>query len=173
MGGLKWQKFSISQFWKLQVQNQDVSRALLPLKSSNNKRRKHGYLWEEEGQVMVEARITVLQPQAKDFLHFNTDQRHPNVSKRPKARKRQERTLPQGFHYIELCWGDFPGGPVVKNPPCNAGDAGPIPSQRTKISHAVEQLWPCTTTTEPTCSRAQESQLEMPHPATEDPMYWN
>ena len=103
MGGLKWQKFSISQFWKLQVQNQDVSRALLPLKSSNNKRRKHGYLWEEEGQVMVEARITVLQPQAKDFLHFNTDQRHPNVSKRPKARKRQERTLPQGFHYIERC----------------------------------------------------------------------
>ena len=22
---------------------------------------------------------------------------------------------------------DFPGGPVVKNPPCNAGDVGSIP----------------------------------------------
>ena len=129
MGGLKWQKFSISQFWKLQVQNQGVSRALLPLKFSHNKRRKHRYLWEEEGQVMVEAWITVQQLQAKDFLHFNTDQRHPNVSKQPKARKRQERILPQGFHYIELCWGGFPGGPVVKNPPCNAGDAGLIPKE--------------------------------------------
>ena len=24
--------------------------------------------------------------------------------------------------------GDFPGGPVVENPPCNAGDMGSIPS---------------------------------------------
>ena len=23
--------------------------------------------------------------------------------------------------------GDFPSGPVVKNPPCNAGDSGSIP----------------------------------------------
>ena len=23
--------------------------------------------------------------------------------------------------------GDFPGGPVVKNPPCNAGNMGSIP----------------------------------------------
>ena len=36
---------------------------------------------------------------------------------------------------------DFPGGPVVKNPPCNAGDMGLIPSQGTKIPHtAVSQL---------------------------------
>ena len=33
--------------------------------------------------------------------------------------------------------GDFPGGPVVKNPPCNAGDAGSIPGQGTKIPHAT------------------------------------
>ena len=32
---------------------------------------------------------------------------------------------------------DFPGGPVVKNPPFNAGDAGSIPGQGTKIPHAV------------------------------------
>ena len=31
---------------------------------------------------------------------------------------------------------DFPGGPVVKNPLCNAGDASLIPGQGTKIPHA-------------------------------------
>ena len=30
------------------------------------------------------------------------------------------------------CW-DFPGGPVVKNSPSNAGDMGSIPGQGTKI----------------------------------------
>ena len=34
--------------------------------------------------------------------------------------------------------GGFPGGPVVRNPPSNAGDVGSIPSQGTKISHVVE-----------------------------------
>ena len=41
----------------------------------------------------------------------------------------------------ELC-GDFLGGPVVKNSPCNAGDAGLIPGQGTKIPYAMEQLQP-------------------------------
>ena len=35
---------------------------------------------------------------------------------------------------------DFPGCPVVKNPPCNAGDTGLIPGQGSKIPHAAEQL---------------------------------
>ena len=43
---------------------------------------------------------------------------------------------------------DFPGGPVVKNPPYNAGDAGLIPGLGTKILHAAGQLSPCATTTE-------------------------
>ena len=34
---------------------------------------------------------------------------------------------------------DFPGGPVVKNPPWDAGDVGSIPGQGTKMPHAVEQ----------------------------------
>ena len=38
---------------------------------------------------------------------------------------------------------DFPGGPVVKNPPSSAGDAGSIPGQGTKIPHAAGQLSPC------------------------------
>ena len=41
---------------------------------------------------------------------------------------------------------DFPGGPVDKNLPSNAGDAGLIPCQGTKISHASGQLSPCTAT---------------------------
>ena len=38
--------------------------------------------------------------------------------------------------------GDFPGSPVVKNPPCNAGDTDSIPGGGTKIPHAAEQLSP-------------------------------
>ena len=41
---------------------------------------------------------------------------------------------------------DFPGGPVVKNPPANAADR--FDSWWGKIPHAVGQLSLCTTTTE-------------------------
>ena len=41
---------------------------------------------------------------------------------------------------------DLPGGPVVKNPPGNAGHLGLIPGRGTKIPYALEQLSPCTTT---------------------------
>ena len=41
--------------------------------------------------------------------------------------------------------GDFPGGPVVKNLPSNAGDASSNPGWETKIPHAVGS-------TEPMCS---------------------
>ena len=36
--------------------------------------------------------------------------------------------------------GNFPGGPVVNNLPCNAGDTVSIPGQGTKIPHANGQL---------------------------------
>ena len=41
---------------------------------------------------------------------------------------------------------DFPGGPVVKTPPCNAGL---IPGQGTKIPNALGQLSLSATTIEP------------------------
>ena len=41
---------------------------------------------------------------------------------------------------VKLDCGYFPGGPVGKNPPSNAGDTGSIPGQGTKIPHAVGQL---------------------------------
>ena len=34
----------------------------------------------------------------------------------------------------------FPGGPVVKNLPCNAGDVGLISGRGTEVPHATEQL---------------------------------
>ena len=41
-----------------------------------------------------------------------------------------------------LLFSDFPDGPVVKNPPCNAGDVGLIPGQGTKVPHAPEPTKP-------------------------------
>ena len=46
---------------------------------------------------------------------------------------------------------DFPGGPVVKNSLCNAGDLSSIPGRGTKIPHATEQLNLGAATTEPRC----------------------
>ena len=54
---------------------------------------------------------------------------------------------------------DVPGGPVVKDPPCNPGYAGSNPGQETKIPHDEGQTSPCTATTEPG-ARTRES----PHP---------
>ena len=44
---------------------------------------------------------------------------------------------------------DFPGGPVVTNPPSNAGDADSIPGWGTKIPHGAWQLSPHAATAEP------------------------
>ena len=64
---------------------------------------------------------------------------------------------------------DFPGGPVVKNPSCNAGDASLIPGQRTKIPHAAGQLSPHATTTELMRSGTCMPQLERsPHTTTRE-----
>ena len=44
----------------------------------------------------------------------------------------------EGQFHLKIL-GDFPGGPIIKNPPCNAGDAGSTPGQGARISHAT---WP-------------------------------
>ena len=44
-----------------------------------------------------------------------------------------------------MCIWDFPGGPVVKNPPCNAWNMGSNPGQEAKIPYAAEQLSPSPT----------------------------
>ena len=51
--------------------------------------------------------------------------------------------MPLSYYSSLRTWvRDFPGDPVVKNPPCDARDMGSIPGQRTKIPHAEEQLSP-------------------------------
>ena len=75
------------------------------------------------------------------------------------------------------CQRDFRRGPVLKNPPYNAGDVGSIPGQGTKIPHATGQRSPHATTTElmhlnqracvrqttePICSGACAPQLQRP-----------
>ena len=64
-------------------------------------------------------------------------------------------------------WGDFPGGPVVKNPTLSMRDAGSIPGQGTKIPHAMEETSLSATTTEPACLNTE--QLENLCTSTKDP----
>ena len=63
--------------------------------------------------------------------------------------ERKNKTSKKNPHRVNNCIRDFPGGPVVKNPPSNAGDVGLIPGWETKIPHAAGQL--SLHTLEPTC----------------------
>ena len=56
---------------------------------------------------------------------------------------------------------DFSGGPVVKNPPANAGEHG-FNSWSGRIPHAAEQLSSQATTTESACPTACAPQWEKP-----------
>ena len=62
---------------------------------------------------------------------------------------------------IKVAIRDFPGGPVVKSLPCNAGDTGSVPGPGTKIPHAEGPLSPSATAREPahhnkrSCMRAK------------------
>jgi len=53
--------------------------------------------------------------------------------------------------------GDFPGAPVVKNLPSNAGDTDPISGWGTKIPHAVKQQSIPATTREKPVHRSKRS----------------
>ena len=86
--------------------------------------------------------------------------------------KRFSTSLIIGEMQVKTTMSNFPGGPVVKNLPFSARDAGSIPGQGTKIPHASEQL--SAATTEAACSGACMLQLErsrharakIPHDAT-------
>ena len=55
----------------------------------------------------------------------------------------------------------FSGGPVVNNPPCNAGDVGSIPGWETKTPRTAEQRSLPTATTEPPHSGAHGPQQKI------------
>ena len=70
---------------------------------------------------------------------------------------------------------------MAKNLPSNAGDAGSIPGQGTKSPHAVQQLSPCATTTEPVHNQRslhaimKSLRITMKDPSchNEDPVFCN
>ena len=53
-----------------------------------------------------------------------------------------------GVCFIRALVLGLPGGPVVKNPPANAGDVGLIPGPGAKNPQAAGQLSLCASTTE-------------------------
>ena len=69
---------------------------------------------------------------------------------------------------MRRCSGDFPGGPVVKNPPSNARDAGSIPGWETKIPHAVGQVRPRAATTELACLNERARMPQTTEPTCHD-----
>lgn len=95
--------------------------------------------WKDTGQARREA----AKPQAASWI---------------RGGKREAERLERGF----------PGGPVAKNPPHNAEDAGWIPSWETEVQRAAEQLRPCAETTE-----AQTPQLGSANATPEDPTCCN
>ena len=50
----------------------------------------------------------------------------------------QNETVNKETKHKKESYKDFPGSPMVKNPPSHAGDMGSIPSWETKIPHASE-----------------------------------
>ena len=57
----------------------------------------------------------------------------------------------------------FPGGPVVKTPPANAGEHRFSPWSG-KIPHTTEQLSPCTATTKPVlCNKRSHHSEKLTH----------
>ena len=77
------------------------------------------------------------------------------------TRRALPRDLTSSFQYLS---GGFPGGSVVKNPPANAGDTGPIPDLgRFHVAQSNEARAPQLLNLP---SRAQEPQFLSPHAAT-------
>ena len=57
-------------------------------------------------------------------MHTRKGERDGDSSDRP-GREASHKALAQNQQrYLKMDLGDFPGGPVVKNPPSNAGDTG-------------------------------------------------
>ena len=61
------------------------------------------------------------------------------ANKQTNKKKTKEKSPHQIYSKISHS-GDLPGGPMVKNSPCNAENAGLIPGGGIKIPHATGQL---------------------------------
>ena len=50
-------------------------------------------------------------------------------------------TISDGMIRIKKKGRDLTGGSLIKSLPCNAGDAGSVSGQGTRISQVMEELW--------------------------------
>ena len=75
-----------------------------------------------------------------------------------------------GVFFLTPRVGDIPGGPVVKNPLCNAEDSGSIPGRGAKFSHSIEKLSLHAVTTEPVHSGGCTPHLDSLCATAKDPM---
>ena len=87
---------------------------------------------------------------------------------KPSSKHRSPRNYPRSF--IKTLLRDFPHGPVIKNLPFNAGDAGSIPGWGIKIPHVIEQLSLCTSVTQYAHSGTHVLQLDSPRASTSEPV---
>ena len=79
-------------------------------------------------------------------------QASPSMGSKGKHKKHVSKKLNE-LTSLKKNLGDFPGGPVVKNMPHNAGDVNSTPGQGTKVPHAMERLSPSTTGRESVCCK--------------------
>ena len=103
---------------------------------------KGNQFWIFTGRTDAEAEAPILRlPDVKSWL----------IGKDPDVAKdwRQEEKVPSG---------DLPGGPVVENPPHNAGDAGSVPGQGAKIPGDTRQR----------CCNCWAHWLQSPHDTTRE-----
>ena len=95
-------------------------------------------------QIALVCLLTIIFSQGPGYAASRIGKEHISII----ANELFSETLSVSSEHQDLVSRDFPGGPVVKNLPSNAGDMGSIPGRGIKIPHAVGQLSPCATTTE-------------------------
>ena len=91
----------------------------------------------EEGTLFnsfFTATITLI-PKTRQRYQKKKKTLQSNITDKHRCKNPQQNTSKSGL----------PWSSVIKNPPCNAGDIGSIPDQKTGISHVVGQLSPCAT----------------------------
>ena len=133
---------------------------------------------KSNGQITIKEKLLLLQVQTnKKQSRESRQKKRPNLVPEVTALSQTSKDLNSNSNtvlgkvlifitYFIITLQGLPGGPVVKNPPSNAGDAGSIAAWGTKIPHATGQLSPRATTTEPMRSRAHVPQLEKSPSAT-------
>ncbi|XP_054945519.1 uncharacterized protein [Physeter macrocephalus] len=136
-----------------------------------------------EGKTPDEVKRMQCNHRERDWSEVVTSRRMPTTTRLSKRQKNRSSLRPPELSTALACsplytikklvlW-DFPGGPVVKNPPSNAGGSGSIPGRGTKIPHASGQLSPHITATELTSLNERALVLQLQSPCALEPTCHN